>query len=58
MNRACAGLGRLLVPVALILLLTAAAALDDVVRLPEVVADGTPRGLVTIVIAVPVELRD
>lgn len=58
MNRACARLGRFLLPVALMLLLTAAAPGDDVVRLPEIVADATPRGLVTIVIAVPVELRD
>lgn len=58
MTRVRARLCRSLLPLALILALSAATAGDDVVRLPEVVADAAPRGLVTIVIAVPAELRD
>ncbi len=70
MSHARGGFVRLLLPLAMMIVLSAAAAgdgvargpvagtPDDVVRLPDVVADGTPRGLVTVVIAVPAELRD
>lgn len=41
-----------------VVLSAAAPARGDVIRLAEVVVEGTPRGLVTIVVAVPAELRD